>query len=78
MTSFFDEEHDTPNLPNAYGLMSWSQNDKKMLIYDRYDIWEVDPDGVHKSIRITPKGRENNQKYKNKTSKNSPTHREKF
>ena len=64
VTSFFDEEHDTPNLPNAYGLMSWSQNDKKMLIYDRYDIWEVDPEGVHKSIRITPKGRENKQKYR--------------
>ncbi len=64
VTNFFDEEHDTPNLPRAYGLMSWSQNDKKMLIYDQYDIWEVDPEGVLESIRITPKGRENQEKYR--------------
>jgi dipeptidyl aminopeptidase/acylaminoacyl peptidase len=61
---FFDEEHDTPDMPRAYGLMSWSQDDKKMLIYDRYDIWEVDPEGILKSIRITPEGRKNQQKYR--------------
>ena len=61
---FFNEEHDTPNMPRAYGLMSWSQDDKKMLIYDRYDIWEVDPEGILKSIRITPDGRKNQQKYR--------------
>ena len=61
---FFNEEHDTPNMPRAYGLMSWSQDDKKMLIYDRYDIWEVDPEGILKSIRITPEGRKNQQKYR--------------
>jgi|TARA_B110000483_G_scaffold201599_1_gene242723 dienelactone hydrolase len=61
---FFNEEHDTPNLPRAYGLMSWSQNDEKMLIYDRYDIWQVDPEGILKPIRITPEGRLHQQKYR--------------
>ena len=64
VVDFFNEEHDTPNMPRAYGLMSWSQDDKKMLIYDRYDIWEVDPEGILKSIRITPEGRKNQQKYR--------------
>ena len=61
---FFDEEHDTPNLPRAYGLMGWTQDDKKILIYDRYDIWEVDPAGILKSKRITPEGRKKKQKYR--------------
>lgn len=41
--SFYNEIHDTPSHPRAYGLMSWTANDERMLIYDRYDIWEIDP-----------------------------------
>ena len=38
-----DEEHDTPNLPSAYGVVGWTETDKHFLIYDRYDIWQIDP-----------------------------------
>lgn len=43
--SFADEHHDTPNPAPAYGTAGWTANDGAVLLYDRYDIWEVHPDG---------------------------------
>jgi len=43
--SFFNEEHDTPSTPGSYGLAGWTKDDREVLIYDRYDIWQVSPDG---------------------------------
>lgn len=36
---FYDEDHDTPNLPGSYGVAGWLDNDEGILIYDKYDIW---------------------------------------
>ncbi|MCX6209481.1 MAG: prolyl oligopeptidase family serine peptidase [Bacteroidetes bacterium] len=49
----YDEENDVPDAPNAYGIVKWMENDKYVLIYDRYDIWKVDPTGKEKSVCIT-------------------------
>jgi len=43
---FENEEHDTPSEPTPYGLGGWTTGDARVLVYDRYDIWEVDPLGV--------------------------------
>ncbi|MGA1418208.1 MAG: hypothetical protein ACO327_07375, partial [Gemmatimonadaceae bacterium] len=43
---FENEEHDTPSEPGPYGLGGWTTNDARVLVYDRYDIWEIDPLGV--------------------------------
>jgi dipeptidyl aminopeptidase/acylaminoacyl peptidase len=43
--SFFNEEHDSPSVPGPYGLAGWTKDDREVLIYDRYDIWQVSPDG---------------------------------
>jgi hypothetical protein len=43
--NFWREDHDTPNLPPAYGSAGWTKNDATILLYDKYDIWEVKPDG---------------------------------
>lgn len=40
-----DELNDIPDDPNPYGIMGWMENDSLVYIYDRYDIWEVDPAG---------------------------------
>jgi dipeptidyl aminopeptidase/acylaminoacyl peptidase len=53
LTSFADEENDSPDFPGAYGVMSWIENDSKVLIYDRFDVWEVDPKNVSKPINLT-------------------------
>lgn len=42
-TEMGDEENDVPDDPSAYGVAGWTTGDKNVLIYDRYDIWSVDP-----------------------------------
>ncbi|SNS47902.1 Dipeptidyl aminopeptidase/acylaminoacyl peptidase [Ekhidna lutea] len=61
---FFNEIHDTPSDPWPYGLMSWTENDERVLIYDRYDIWELDPSGKVAGKRITPNGRAEKLTYR--------------
>ncbi|MGZ7065052.1 MAG: prolyl oligopeptidase family serine peptidase [Candidatus Aminicenantales bacterium] len=41
-----DETWDTPNDPSPYGTGGWTDGDASVLIYDRYDIWEITPDGA--------------------------------
>ncbi|MFY7964791.1 MAG: alpha/beta hydrolase family protein, partial [Chitinophagaceae bacterium] len=59
----YDEENDVPDAPNAYGIVKWMENDKYVLIYDRYDIWKVDPTGKEKSVCIT-NGRKDKIQYR--------------
>ena len=40
----FDERHDTPALAGPYGVAGWLKHDAGALIYDRFDVWLVDPD----------------------------------
>jgi dipeptidyl aminopeptidase/acylaminoacyl peptidase len=42
---FWNEEEDTPNTPGAYGVAGWTKDDKDVLLYDHYDVWQVAPDG---------------------------------
>lgn len=42
-TSMGDELNDVPGFPSAYGLAGWTEGDKRVFIYDRYDIWSIDP-----------------------------------
>ena len=39
--TLFDEEHDTPDTPRAYGLGGWVDDGASLLVYDTYDIWQV-------------------------------------
>ena len=43
---FDDETHDTPDRPGPWGLAGWTTGDARVLVYDRYDVWELDPAGV--------------------------------
>ena len=43
--SFYNEDHDSPSTPNSYGVAGWTKDDADVLIYDRYDIWQLAPDG---------------------------------
>ena len=49
----YDEENDVPNDPSPYGIVRWLKDDKAVLIYDRYDIWQVDPLGVKLPVNLT-------------------------
>ena len=43
---FDDELHDTPDPGRAYGSAGWTSDDRSVLLYDKFDIWEVRPDGA--------------------------------
>jgi dienelactone hydrolase len=43
---FEDESSDTPEPARAHGSAGWTSGDRSVLLYDKYDIWEVRPDGT--------------------------------
>ena len=43
--SLVDETWDTPDEPAPYGVGGWTDGDASVLIYDRFDVWEIVPDG---------------------------------
>ena len=43
--NFYNEENDLPSIPGSYGFAGWTKDDKDVLLYDRFDIWQVAPDG---------------------------------
>lgn len=61
----YDELNDRPMIPHGYGIAGWSQDDEAVYIYDRYDIWRVDPKGKKESVCVTNGfGRENGVKLR--------------
>jgi dienelactone hydrolase len=49
----FNDEDDTPDEPSSYGIGGWIEKDKSVLINDKYDVWQVDPDGIQPPVNIT-------------------------
>ena len=50
----FDQETwDTPDPPSPYGTGGWTEGDRSVLLYDRYDVWEVDPTGARAPRMVT-------------------------
>ena len=50
--AFYDEEHDTPDPPGAYGFGGWLEDDRGLLLYDKYDIWQFET-GSGKAMNLT-------------------------
>ncbi len=44
-SKFAREDHDSPSAAPPYGLGGWTKDDKQVLIYDHFDIWQVNADG---------------------------------
>lgn len=44
---------DYPDYANPEGIVGWMEDDRSVLIYDRFDIWQVDPTGRRSPINIT-------------------------
>lgn len=51
--SLAEEDDDHPDAPGPYGMAGWLEDDKAVYIYDRYDIWQVDPGGKAAPQMIT-------------------------
>ncbi len=45
-TSFVDRESDvTIKQKPAFGLAGWTKNDESVILYDKFDLWQIAPDG---------------------------------
>ena len=51
--AFYNELNDSPNHPWPYGMAGWTTNDDFIMLYDRYDIWMIDPKGYLKANNLT-------------------------
>lgn len=62
----WDDEDDHPDYPPPYGQGPWGKDDEFVLIYDKYDIWKVDPAGMAAPQLLTGgEGRKNKVEYRN-------------
>ena len=52
-TSFVQETWDTPGEAAPWGIAGWTKEDKSLLVYDRWDVWELDPAGVKPPVMVT-------------------------
>lgn len=60
---FSDELNDVPDHPSPYGSAGWSAKDEFVFLYDRYDIWKIDPTLPSGAKRLT-QGRESKTQYR--------------
>lgn len=51
--NFYDEEYDCPEQPYPYGIAGWTQDDREVIIYDRYDLWKIPTGGQGKPVCLT-------------------------
>lgn len=63
--SFADEEDDHPDYPSSYGYAGWLENDARFLVYDRYDLWSIDPQGKTPAVNLTKIGRTQKLVFRN-------------
>lgn len=49
----YDELNDVPDDPSPHGLAGWTDDEKHVLIYDRYDIWSLDLNAVELPVNLT-------------------------
>ena len=50
---FENETDDHPAEPPAWGLAGWTKGDKSVLLYDHFDVWELDPTGARPPVVVT-------------------------
>ncbi|MBL7860240.1 MAG: S9 family peptidase [Cyclobacteriaceae bacterium] len=59
-----EEENDLPQFPNSYGAAGWTKDDSRFLVYDRYDIWSLDPKGQTDPVNLTRIGRQEKIRFR--------------
>jgi dipeptidyl aminopeptidase/acylaminoacyl peptidase len=51
--SFVDRESDAAiKQKPAFGVAGWTKDDSSVILYDKFDLWQVSPDGLH-AARLT-------------------------
>lgn len=60
--SWVDEKHDRPEPASGYGIAGWLADESAVLVYDRFDIWQLALDGTNRNLTQT--GRTEQQRYR--------------
>lgn len=61
----WDIDDDHPMGPTSVGIAGWSKDDRAMLVYDKYDIWSLDPTGEKDPVCLTrEEGRKSNCRFR--------------
>lgn len=64
--AFYDELYDVPGTPGPEGYAGWTKNDGLFVVYDRYDLWGLSPDGKNQPINLTSgMGRKETKRFRN-------------
>lgn len=42
---FFNTDDDRPEPPSSFGTAGWTSDSRSVVVYDRYDAWQISPDG---------------------------------
>ncbi|SMO73448.1 Dipeptidyl aminopeptidase/acylaminoacyl peptidase [Gracilimonas mengyeensis] len=61
---FYDEDHDYPSRVPDYGLAGWIEDDRAVLIYDKYDVWRFETNGGEPKNITGGEGRENKRIFR--------------
>jgi len=62
---FSNFTHDYPYPAPSYSFVGWTKDDKYFLVYDKYDIWKLDPNGIETPVNFTDNyGKRNNIKLR--------------
>ncbi len=61
----YREPWDQPRTPPPSGIAGWFKNDEAVLVYDDYDIWQLDPEAEKEPVNITMnRGRDNYNRFR--------------
>lgn len=60
--SWVDEQNDRPMAARSYGVAGWLADESAVLVYDRFDIWQLSLDGSNQNLTKT--GRIEQQRYR--------------
>lgn len=61
----WNEDQDIPMMRLPYGTAGWTEDDKALLVYDRHDIWSLDPTGKSAPFCLTDgAGRKANRRFR--------------
>lgn len=62
--TFADEDHDYPMPAGSYGMAGWVDGSEAVMIYDKYDIWQIPSDGSTPVCLTEGKGRKEKIQYR--------------
>lgn len=49
----YEEWDDVQQRMYSYGVVNWDNDDGRMLVYDRFDIWALDPNGERPPVDVS-------------------------